>query len=112
MTLLGSSGFVLLKGEEGFQRRCFYPTFNDTNGFYSSCKLSKERPPHIIDVDNSLDNDYGHGCGDYYLLKNVADYYNGTQQESINSIDKSMQSHLMGFKAEESRLKGGEIIKF
>lgn len=37
---------------------------------------------------------------------------NGTQQEKINSIDKSMQSHLMGFKAEESRLKGGEIIKF
>lgn len=69
------------------------------------------REPHIVDVDNSLDNDYGHGGGDYYLLKNVVDYYNGTQKEIISSIDKSMQSHLMGFKAEESRLKGGELIR-
>ena len=68
------------------------------------------RPPRIIDIDNSKDNDYGHGGGDYFLMKNVVDYYNGDSKEIVASIDASMQSHLMGFKAEESRLKGGELI--
>ncbi len=67
--------------------------------------------PKIIDVDNSLDNDYGHGGGDYYLMKNVVEYYGGKDKEIRSSIENSMQSHLMGFKAEESRLHGGELIK-
>lgn len=69
------------------------------------------RKPHVIDLDNSHDNDYGHGGGDFFLIKSVVEYYNGTQKEMLSSIDKSMQSHLVGFKAEESRLKGGELIR-
>lgn len=82
--------------------RCYVFGEKDTTDYHE---------PNIIDIDNSLDNDYGHGGGDYYFLKNVVEYFDGKQTDIISSIDKSMQSHLMGFKAEESRLKGGEVIR-
>lgn len=63
-------------------------------------------------VDGVALND-GHGGGDYYLLKDFIDYLTDDSKPSVTrtTIDDSIESHIMGFKAEESRLKGGISIE-
>lgn len=53
----------------------------------------------------------GHGGGDGYLYKDFIDYISDSPTPSITrtTIDDSIQSHLMGFKAEESRQNGGVV---
>lgn len=65
-----------------------------------------------IDV-NSLVNDvgnYSHGGGDYLMIKDIVAAYEGRPTIGLTSIKNSMQSHAIGFAAEESRLKGGKVI--
>ncbi len=53
----------------------------------------------------------GHGGGDHGL---VHDFVQAVSQQNpsllTSTIDASMESHLIGFKAEESRLNGGEVL--
>ena len=70
-----------------------------------------------IDVskeDNSLGialND-GHGGGDTYLFYDFIDYITSEKPSTTRTtIERSMESHLVGFKAEESRLNGGKTMK-
>lgn len=50
----------------------------------------------------------GHGGGDYFLYKDFINYITvNTPSLTRTTIDDSIESHLMGFKAEESRLAGG-----
>ena len=64
----------------------------------------------IIDVNKLAERNLndGHGGGDYFLYKDFIDYIT-TNSPSFTrtTIDDSIESHLIGFKAEESRLKGG-----
>ena len=54
----------------------------------------------------------GHGGGDYYLYKDFIDYISdGKGSITRTTINQSIESHVMGFKAEESRLNGGKVIK-
>lgn len=54
----------------------------------------------------------GHGGGDYYLYKDFVDYISGGDKSvTRTTIDQSIESHVMGFKAEESRLNGGKAIR-
>ena len=55
----------------------------------------------------------GHGGGDGYLYKDFIDYISDSPTPSITrtTIDDSIQSHLMGFKAEESRQNGGVVCR-
>ena len=55
----------------------------------------------------------GHGGGDERIMKQFIKQIGPkeTGAESLSSIDKSLQSHLMAFAAEESRLKNGESIE-
>lgn len=70
----------------------------------------------IIDVskiqsetDVSLDD--GHGGGDYYLYKDFCDYLDGKEQSfTRTSINESIESHIMGFAAEESRVNDGKTV--
>ncbi|MFD0715966.1 Gfo/Idh/MocA family protein [Paenibacillus sp. GCM10027626] len=49
----------------------------------------------------------GHGGGDYGLMRDFLKLVqDGGQQESLTSAAKSVQSHLMAFAAEESRMAG------
>ena len=63
-----------------------------------------------IDVNKLTDRtlDDGHGGGDYFLYRDFIDYITlDSPSMTRTTIDDSIECHLMGFKAEESRLKGG-----
>ena len=54
----------------------------------------------------------GHGGGDYGIMH---DFVQAVSQQDVSlltsNIEASMESHLMGFKAEESRLNGGKVVE-
>ncbi len=53
----------------------------------------------------------GHGGGDYFLYKDFVDYITDNNESfTRTTIDESIESHIMGFKAEESRLNNGQNI--
>ncbi len=72
------------------------------------------QPEQVIDVNTLTDrqlND-GHGGGDYFLYKDFIDYITaGTPSRTRTTIADSIESHLIGFKAEESRLAGGRPMR-
>lgn len=51
----------------------------------------------------------GHGGGDIQLVKEFIEYVNGNCQ-ARSSATASLESHLMAFAAEQSRLEGGKVI--
>lgn len=52
----------------------------------------------------------GHGGGDTGLITGLYDYLTD-QNKTSTSLAESVESHLMGFAAEESRLNNGKIIE-
>lgn len=69
------------------------------------------QPSKIIDVLKNHENSFGHGGGDYWLVQDILNTYEGKPSSSLTSIENSMMSHKIGFAAEYSRLKGGELVK-
>ena len=68
------------------------------------------KEPQVIDVNKLTDRilDDGHGGGDYFLYKDFIDYITiDSPSFTRTTISDSIECHLMGFKAEESRKKGG-----
>lgn len=63
-------------------------------------------------IDFSVQNfqGYGHGGGDLYLIENLYDMIEG-KTSSVTSLETSVESHLMGIAAEESRLSGGKLVQ-
>ena len=66
--------------------------------------------PQQVTVDHTDDKGYGHGGGDYFLIKNLYDMLSG-KATARTSFAASIESHLMGIAAEESRLQGGALVK-
>lgn len=64
----------------------------------------------IINISQLDDNGYGHGGGDYFLIKELHGMLCGNIKQAT-SLKASIESHLMGICAEQSRLKGGELIR-
>lgn len=62
-----------------------------------------------IDVNVLSDTAYGHGGGDFAMIKNLSDFYQGKGKLNT-TIDESMQSHYIGFAAEKSRKENGKLI--
>ena len=52
---------------------------------------------------------YGHGGGDAGLINQLYDMLSGNTSQAT-SLEASVESHLMGIYAEESRLQGGELM--
>lgn len=52
---------------------------------------------------------YGHGGGDIFIVRKLYELLSGTADVST-TLEASVESHLMGICAEESRLKGGELV--
>ena len=72
------------------------------------------KPQQVIDVNKFTDRnlDDGHGGGDYFLYRDFIDYITlNSPSMTRTTIDDSIESHLIGFKAEESRLNGGIALK-
>ncbi len=83
--------------------------FKDNKVYYQ--KFGKE--VHEIDL-NALCSDFsGHGGGDARLIYDVIRLYRGDDfdHSSITTIDRSAESHYVAFAAEESRVKGGELVR-
>jgi len=64
------------------------------------------------DVSMGAEVDSGHGGGDYGLVRDFVQAVS-RQDESLltSTIEASMESHLMGFMAEESRLNNGQSME-
>ena len=65
----------------------------------------------VIDV-NELSAEmtgFGHGGGDYFLIKDIIAESNGEKTLGLTSIENSVESHLVGFAAERSRILDGEL---
>ena len=60
-----------------------------------------------ISVDISAANVGGHMGGDYFMMRSLYKALNGEPAEGITYLDVSIDSHLMSFAAEQSRLTGG-----
>lgn len=70
-------------------------------------KYGQER--QTINIGNLCEKGYGHGGGDYGLISALSDFLDGNG-DANTSLEKSIESHLMGICAEESRLQGGKLI--
>ncbi|MBQ7879184.1 MAG: Gfo/Idh/MocA family oxidoreductase, partial [Clostridia bacterium] len=64
-----------------------------------------------IRISEYCKSTYGHGGGDFYIVKDLVDELTGGAAKASTSIEKSVQSHAIGFAAEESRLQGGKVIE-
>ena len=57
------------------------------------------------------DSGQGHGGGDYRIMKSFTDIVRrGAVDENITSPELSVESHVMAFAAEKSRLEGGRVV--
>lgn len=64
-----------------------------------------------IEPDLSCATVGGHMGSDYFMMKNLYKWLNGEKTEGITRLDVSMESHLMSFAAEDSRLHEGNTRK-
>ena len=60
-----------------------------------------------ISVDISKADVGGHMGGDFFMMNSLYKALNGVPAEGITYLDVSIESHLMSFMAEESRLHNG-----
>lgn len=64
-----------------------------------------------IDV-KTLSNDFsGHCGGDIKLIQDFYAGLSGIKSDSMTSVDVSIESHLMAFAAEESRINNGNMVQ-
>lgn len=63
-----------------------------------------------IDVTAFEESNAGHGGGDALMIKDIAAAYGGKTAAELTSIESSVQSHAIGFAAEESRKSGGMLL--
>ena len=77
------------------------------------CKLfddALEQAQWDIDVAQLIkENQWSHGGGDYNMIGEILDFYQGKPTQTLTPISTSMQSHYIGFAAEQSRLSGQTV---
>jgi len=107
-----------------FSNRCdrsisVHGTKADLRGDVSSGKIYLSKfgnGTEVIDVNeyNGIGERLsdGHGGGDAYLYKDFIDYITSDSPSfTRTTISQSIESHVLGFKAEESRKNGGKVIE-
>lgn len=70
-------------------------------------KYSGEKDCYTIQLSELTEKGYGHGGGDKGLVDALYDMLDNTK-ENCTGLEQSIESHLMGIYAEESRKHGGE----
>lgn len=102
--------FVKVHGTKGE----VYGNFDDGILYYTEYG----KPQQVIDSSKLVEfNTFGistgggHGGGDSYLYFDFIDYITKASPSfTRTTISDSIESHILGFKAEESRLKNGEVM--
>ncbi len=64
----------------------------------------------VIKIGAMLEGGHAHGGGDAGIVEELYDMLTGKAQ-AITSLEKSVECHLMGIAAEESRKDGGKTVK-
>lgn len=64
-----------------------------------------------INIDISAATVGGHMGSDYYMMNNLYATLNGQKASGVTYLDVSIESHLMSFAAEDSRLNNGQTIE-
>lgn len=67
------------------------------------------KQPYTISLKDLTEGGFGHGGGDSRIIENLYLVLSG-KEESRTSLASSIESHLIGICAEESRLQGGKLI--
>ena len=103
-----------------FTEKCYrYFKAMGTNGEIEADMLSNKihvrvfgEPEEIIDVKLLANDLKGHGGGDSGIVNDFLDMLiNETEAtERTTTLEHSLESHFMALAAEESRLRGGELI--
>ena len=81
--------------------------FSEARNFIEVCLYGQ--PVQTIQIDQLNEGGHGHGGGDSKLIETLYDILEGRASERT-SLASSVESHLIGIAAEESRIKGGELI--
>ena len=63
-----------------------------------------------ITVDISMANVGGHAGGDFFMMNSIYKDLNGEKADGVTYLDVSIESHLMSFGAEESRIGAGQPV--
>ena len=63
-----------------------------------------------INIDITAATVGGHMGSDFYMMNNLFKVLNGEKGEGVTYLDVSIESHLMSFAAEESRLNQGNSV--
>lgn len=83
--------------------------FDERLGTIEVKRYGEEKEIIAIHTLNT-DEGYGHGGGDGGLVNELYDIITGRKTE-YTSLTESMESHLIGIRAEQSRLNGGITLK-
>ncbi len=114
----GSTAHLTMTAFNQISRRDIYVhcEFGEISGSMADNKLHCRvfgEEESIIDVAELSKecSGYGHGGGDYFLIKDIIAESVGEETLGLTSIENSVESHLVGFAAERSRLAEGELQK-
>ena len=96
----------------GGRRITFYGTkgelvLDEELGTLSLRRFGQER--ETIPMSTLMEKGYGHGGGDAGLVNKLYDILSGNV-EADTTLEASIESHLIGIRAEESRLKNGKLL--
>lgn len=97
---------------QGGRRISFYGTLGelvlDEEYGHLSLKVYG-KPIENLPLSDLVEKGYGHGGGDQKIIQNLYPMLEG-KTDQATSLEASIESHLMGICAEESRLQGGALI--
>ena len=85
----------------GCDHRAVFSTYGDT---FEKGEIRE------INVEDLMEGQYAHGGGDSRLIRDMIDIYETENGSELTTIGVSLQSHAIGFAAEESRRNGGKVI--
>lgn len=74
-------------------------------------KLYSEPETEIIPLKDLLSGVYLHGGGDFGIIKAISEFYKYGKSKDLATLENAVESHLMGFAAEESRHNGGKVVE-
>ncbi|MBO7186926.1 MAG: Gfo/Idh/MocA family oxidoreductase [Clostridia bacterium] len=88
-----------------------YGTYGELvlEGDYIKVKVFGKKTEEIL-IKDLMEGNYAHGGGDGGLISALYGMLTGETEERT-SLSASVESHLMGFAAEKSRLNGGMLVK-